>query len=201
MATNTPNVTFRDDNCILVKNVRISYPHIFKPWAAEADETKKYSAKFILDKKTHAADIKALGAAVAAAMQEAFKGRIPNDKLCLVDGDTLGKDETMGSFVLKASETKRPDVINRDKSRINEEDDIVYAGCYVNVMIRLWAQNNKFGKRINANLIAVQFVRDGERFSGIDRPDADEAFDDISEDFEGVGGGNDNSGGEDDPFA
>ena len=128
---------------------------------------------------------------------EAFKGRIPNDKLFLRDGDRHGKDDMANSFVISASESKAPDVINRDKSRINEDDDIVYAGCYVNVLIRPWVQNNKFGKRINANLLAVQFVKDGERFSGIERPDTDEAFDDVSGDFDDAESGAD----ENDPFA
>jgi hypothetical protein len=201
---NTPNVTFRDDGCIQVRNVRLSYPHLFKPWGMNEGDDKKYSAKFLLDKKTHAADIKALGGHIAALQQEAFKGRIPNDKLFLRDGDQEGKDTSAGQWVIAASESKRPDVINRDKTRINEDDDIVYPGCFVNVLIRPWSQNNKFGKRINANLLAVQFVRDGERFSGIERPDTDTAFDDISGEFDGAndddGSGSGSTGG-DDPFA
>jgi hypothetical protein len=198
------NLIIRPDGCILVKNVRLSYPHLFKPYAGpnngEKKSEPKYSAKFWLDKKTHAADIKELGAIIAKTMTEAFKGRIPNDKLCLRDGAQEGKDELVGVWVLAASESKRPDVINRDKTRINEDDDIVYAGCVVNVLIRLWAQNNSWGKRVNANLIAVQFVRDGERFSGIERPDIDDAFEDIAGEFEGAEE-TASAGGEDDPFA
>jgi hypothetical protein len=41
-----------------------------------------------------------------------------------------------------------------------------YSGCYVNAVIELWAQDNKFGKRINASLMGVQFLRDGQRLSG-----------------------------------
>jgi hypothetical protein len=198
MPKNTQNVVFRDDGCILVKNVRLSYPHLFEKWGKEGDGKKKYSAKFHLDKKTHAADIKALGAHITEFMTTAFKGRIPNDKLFLKDGANEGKDELKDVFLLSASEDKAPDVINRDKSRINENDDIVYAGCYVNVLIRPWAQNNQYGKRVNANLLAVQFVRDGEPFSSIERPDVDEAFDDVSEDFED---GGETGSDEDDPFS
>lgn len=181
---NTPNVTYREDGCILIRNVRLSYPHLFKKWGMNEGDTKKFSSKFLLDKVTHAADIKGLGAHLGKLMQDAFKGRIPNDKLFLRDGDQEGKDTSKGQWTVAASEDKAPDVINRDKSRINEDDDIVYAGCYVNVLLRPWCQNNKFGKRINANLLAVQFVKDGERFSGIERPDTDSAFDDVSEDFD-----------------
>lgn len=200
MSTNTANVIFRDDGCILVKNVRLSYAHIFKKWGLNEGDTKKFSAKFHLDKKTHAADIKALGQHLGKMMTEAFKGRIPNDKLFLRDGAQTGKDEVADQWIISASEDKAPDVINRDKSRINEDDDIVYSGCYVNVLIRPWTQNNKFGKRINANLLAVQFVKDGERFSGIERPDTDEAFGDISEEFADEGENTSSGSGSDDPF-
>ena len=184
MSANTANVIYREDGCILVKNVRLSYPHLFKKWGMNEGDTKKFSSKFLLDKKTHAADIKGMGQHLAGLMTTSFKGRIPNDKLFFRDGDQTGKETSAGQWEIAASEDKAPDVINRDRSRVNEDDDIVYAGCYVNVLIRPWAQNNKFGKRINANLLAVQFVKDGERFSGIERPDTNEAFDDVSEEFD-----------------
>lgn len=187
MSTNTANLVFREDGCILIKNVRLSYPHLFKAWAKNPDkETPKYSGRFLMDKKTHAADIKSLGAHISKLMQEHFKGRIPAAMLFMRDGAGSAKPEQEESWLIAASESRRPDVINRDKSRLNEEDDIVYAGCFVNVLIRPWAQANIHGKRLNANLLAVQFVRDGERF-GAERPDTDEAFGDISGEFEADG--------------
>lgn len=190
------NIVFREDGCILVKNGRLSYPHLFRAWGMQETDTKKYSAKFLLDKKTHDTEVKALAQHLVKMQTEAFKGRIPNDKLCLRDGAETGKEEMKDQWVISASESKRPDVLNRDRSRVNEEDDIVYAGAYVNFLIRLWAQNNKFGKRINANLLAVQFVKDGERFSGIERPDMDDVFDDVDEEFDDTPAGGD----DEDPF-
>lgn len=201
MSTNTANLIFREDGCILIKNVRLSYPHLFKAWAKNPDkETPKYSGRFLMDKKTHAADIKALGQHVAKLMQEHFKGRIPADKLFMRDGAGTAKPEQEDSWLIAASESRRPDVINRDKSRLNEEDDIVYAGCFVNVLIRPWAQSNIHGKRLNANLLAVQFVRDGERF-GAERPDVDEAFSDVSGDFDDDSADDSADDDAEDPFA
>ncbi|MWN55950.1 ssDNA-binding protein, partial [Escherichia coli] len=54
------------------------------------------------------------------------------------------------------------------------------AGCYVNAVIDIWAQDNNFGKRINASLGGVQFLRDGDAFAGGGVASADD-FDDISE--------------------
>lgn len=189
-------IVFREDGCILIKNVRLSYPHLFKKWGMNEGDEKKFSAKFLLDKTAHKAEIFALGQHLVKMQTEAFKGRIANDKLFLRDGNDSGKDDMKPYFVIAASESKAPDVINRDKSRINEDDDIVYAGCFVNLLFRPWVQNNKFGKRINANLLAVQFVKDGEPFSNVSRPDTDEAFDEVDESFEEAAGGD-----EPDPFA
>jgi hypothetical protein len=74
----------------------------------------------------------------------------------------MGRPEYEGKMTIKASTKKRPLVIDRDKSPITEDDNIVYAGCYVNAIVTLWGQNNQFGKRVNAQLDGVQFVRDGE---------------------------------------
>lgn len=182
MPNNTPHITFRDDGFIQIRDVRLSYPHLFKKWAKDGEdkEKAKFSAKFMLDKKTHGADIKALNEAIVALQNSELKGRIPNDKLCHRNGDDLGREDYEGYWILAASESVRPTVVNKDKSPVTEEDDIVYAGCYVNVLIRLWAQNNKYGKRINANLVGVQFVRDGDRFSSVERPDTDDMFEDES---------------------
>lgn len=196
------NIVFREDGCILVKDVRLSYPHLFEKWGKNEGEKKKYSAKFHLDKKTHAEEIKALAAHIGKMMTDVFKARLPSDKLFLRNGADMGKEELEGVWVISASEDKAPDVINRDKSRINENDDIIYAGCRVNVLIRPWAQKNDYGKRVNANLLAVQFVRDDEPFSGIERPDIDEAFDDVSEDFDDQPAGRSKpAADDDDPFA
>jgi hypothetical protein len=49
----------------------------------------------------------------------------------------------------------------------------------VNAAVSLWVQNNQWGKRINCNLNAIQFVRDGDSF-GAGATKADSVFDDIS---------------------
>jgi hypothetical protein len=66
-----------------------------------------------------------------------------------------------------------------------EDDGVLYSGCYVNMTVTLWTQDNEYGKRVNANLRAVQFVKDGEAF-GVAPVDAEEEFDEVEiEDDEG----------------
>ena len=73
----------RENDTITIKNVILSYPHLFKPWAMQDDQEKKFSARFLLPKDTHAAEIKAIQAFLTKMMAEKFKARIPLDKLFL----------------------------------------------------------------------------------------------------------------------
>lgn len=57
-----------------------------------------------------------------------------------------------------------------------------YGGCYVNASLDVWAQNmQQYSKRVNAKLLAVQFLREGPAFTG------GEGYDEA--DFEDVSGG------------
>jgi len=145
--------------------VRLSFPSLFKTATFGGEDTGKFEATFILDKRDHAAVIEKIKAAIGRMIKEEMKGKAPAaDKICLKDGDQSDRAESAGTYTIKASTKKRPLVINRDKSPITIEDNIIYAGCYVNAIISIWAQDNQWGKRINASLDGVQFVRDGEPF-------------------------------------
>lgn len=169
---------------VKIGSARLSFPSLFQMAEFGGESTGKYEATFVLDKADDAKTIEDIKGKVKALMVERFKGKIPSDKVCLKDGDELGRPEFEGKMTIKASTKKRPLVINRDKSPITEDDNIVYAGCYVNAIITLWAQDNQYGKRINAQLDGVQFARDGEPF-GTGGVDANE-FDDFggSDDFD-----------------
>jgi len=174
------NIRFNDDGTILIKNVRGSYLHVFEKWGKEEDPKEKwrYSGKFLLDKKTHRDEIKELQDYLTKKQTEWFKGKIGTANLFMRNGADSGKEEQEDAWVVSASESRRrPQVMNKDKSPITAEDDIVYSGCFVHVLIRPWKQENKHGKKINANLIGVQFARDGERF-GEESIDAGSHFDD-----------------------
>lgn len=164
---------------INLKNVRLSFPSLFKMGTFGGESTGKYEGTFILDEDEHAATIEQIKKQIAELMKTELKSKLSADKICLKDGSDLDRPEYEGKFTIKASTKKRPLVIDRDKSPLAEEDGKPYAGCYVNAVITLWAQNNSWGKRINAQLDGVQFFKDGEPFgdSGID-VDAFEAFGD-----------------------
>jgi hypothetical protein len=149
---------------IKIASARLSFPSLFNTAQFGGEDTGKYEATLILDKVEHAETIKAIQAQINELMKTELKGKIPSDKIALKDGDESGRPEFEGKMTIKASSKRRPLVINRDKSPITAEDNIIYAGCYVHAIVSLWAQNNQFGKRINASLDGVQFARDGEPF-------------------------------------
>ena len=148
---------------IKIPSARLSFPSLFNMASFGGESTGKFEATFILDKKEHAKQIEEIEAAIAK-LQKDLKVKLASDKLCLKDGDEMERPEYQGKMTIKASTKKRPLVINRDKTPLTEDDNVIYAGCYVNAIITLWAQNNSYGKRVNAQLDGVQFVRDGEPF-------------------------------------
>lgn len=184
-------------------NVRISYPHIFEPKAFAPGDKPRYSAKFLLSKDEHIKLVKQIAHRMKelAASSYTDKKLPAPDKLCMRDGDSTGKEEEEGYWVVSASEYTRPHVVHRDRSPLAAEDDVVFPGCRVNAKIRLWAQDNKWGRRINANLLGVQFVAEDERLgNGVPRQAPEEMFDDVSSQY-GSDGGDDPFGGNDDsPF-
>ena len=163
----------------MLKNVRLSFPSIFNRSNFDGVEGK-FEATFLIDKADEATK-----AVIDTAIKEALataKIKVPSDKICLKDGDESEYDGYEGNWSFKAANNKRPTVIDRDRTPLVEDDNILYAGCYVNVIADIWIQNNKFGKRVNANLYGIQFVKDGEAF-GNGPVDVTNDFDELDEEL------------------
>jgi len=166
---------------IQLKNVRLSFPSIFKRSEFNGEQGK-FEATFLLNKETQSDQIAVIQNAIEEAIKEA-KIKVPSDKRCLKDGDEVEYDGYAGCMSIKASNNKRPTIIDRDKTPLAEDDtNAPYAGCYVNAIVDLWVQNNNYGKRINANLYGIQFLKDGESFGSGDFDVTDE-FDEFEDDF------------------
>ena len=148
---------------IKLNNVRLSFASLFKKATFGGEETK-FEGTFLIDKDTQADQIATISAAITAMLTEKKALKLGPDRICLKDGDSIEYEGYAGMMSIKASNAKRPIVIDRDKSPLAEEDGRPYSGSYVNCVLELWFQDNTWGKRVNANLLAVQFVRDGEAF-------------------------------------
>lgn len=164
---------------IKIPNARLSFPSLFQKAEFQGKEGK-YEATLLFP-KTDTKTYDVITTAIEQCKKDNKTPKLGADKLCIKDGDESEYDGCEGMWMVKASNNKRPTVINRDKTPVTAEDEVMYAGCYVNGIIDLWFQNNSYGKRVNANLLGIQFVKDGEPFGdGGKTADADE-FDEIDD--------------------
>lgn len=181
------NAILYSDGCIRVDNVIASYPHIDTPWGKNEGDKKKFSITGLAPKETHEAAKALLVEEINKLLVSSKIGKLAGEHKFVRNGDDSGKDENEGMWVIKASENpeRRPSV-RTARGTLMEIDEIaekVYPGCIVNILLRPWPQNNTHGKKINANLIGVQFVRDGERLG--EAPIDDEgAWDELDEEFD-----------------
>lgn len=170
---------------IQLKDVRLSFPNLFEPKVVGDDPKAKprYSAMLILGQdhpqlKECFAKMKAVAKEKWGAKGDTMYTALEKaDKLAVHDGDTKAQyDGLAGNMYISAAsqESARPLVIDANKSPLTERDGKPYAGCYVNASIEFWAQDNGFGKRINATLRGVQFLRDGDAFAAGRPADSDE---------------------------
>lgn len=109
----------------------------------------------------------AAGSKWGAKGPEVVKTLLAGNKLCLHDGNT--KEDTpgyAGNYFINASNKVKPEVKDRQGRDITAAEGIIFPGCYGDVVLEIWPQDNQFGKRVNASLLAVIFSKDGERLAG-----------------------------------
>lgn len=169
---------------IMLTKVRLSFADIFEARAV-LDSTPRFSATFLIQKDD--SQIKMIEKYIEQIANEKWGAKASDNlkqlyvsgRVALYDGDTKSYDGFAGTMAIHASSKVRPSIVDKDKTVLIEEDGKPYPGCYVNAIIDLWAQDNKYGKRINAALAGIQFVEHGDAFSG-SRPASLDDFEDLS---------------------
>lgn len=176
---------------IKLKNVRLAFPNLYEARAKNAGDKPAFSAAFIFPPDHEA--VEEINKAIATVAQEKWgdkaaanlKALKAADKTCLHNGDTKSQYVGYeGNLFVNARSMTRPGVFDADGSPLIEADGRPYAGCFVHAIVDLYAQDNAYGKRINASLAGVMFYRDGEAFSGGESATADDFSDliaDVSE--------------------
>ena len=158
---------------IMLKNVRLSYVHVWEPQPArEADREPKYAVSLIIP-KSDAAQIKKIEAAIEALLKTEgpakFGGKVPprgSLKLPLRDGDTERDDEAYrDSMFMNASSKTRPGIVDQNVEPILDRDEI-YSGVYANVSVELYFFKVKGNRGVACGLGNIQKVRDGEALGG-----------------------------------
>ena len=179
---------------VKLKNVRLAFPQLFEPKTFGGEGDPAYSASLILAKNNPS--IKELEAAIKAVAEEKWTTKAAAElktlkaaeKLCLRDGDGKSEyDGFPGNVYVAARSKTRPLVIDRDKSPLTSADGRPYGGSICHANVDIWAQSNAYGKRINATLVGVQFVKDGQAFSGA-APASVEDFDSVEEESDDAEG-------------
>lgn len=158
---------------IKLQNVRLSFPGLFKAEPFQPGDEPKFKATFLIEKGSDndKAVQKAISETAAlkwtggksAKIVDSIRGN--SNRFAYQDGDTKTYDGYEGMMALTAKNTKRPLVIDRDRSPVDEADGIVYAGCYVNASVEVFCYD-KPGQGVSFSLGGVQFVKKGDAFGG-----------------------------------
>ena len=175
---------------IALKNVRLSFPQIWKAVGFNEStpvDQHKYSATFLIekgsenDKKMQQAIVDAANAKwgkKADTILAQIRGN--TNKFAYQDGDLKEYDGYAGHMSIKASTKSRPLLVDKDRTPVVEDDGVLYAGCYVNAVVSVYAYDVSGNKGITAALVGIQFSRDGDAF-GTSKPTADALFEDLTE--------------------
>jgi len=191
-----------------LKDVRLAFPELWEATSFEEGGRKKFSAALLIRKDDP--QVKAIKEALleCAVAKWGVKGNdvarqlFKADRAALRDGDDESKAKYDGyeeHWYVNASNDIAPTVLDRDKSPLGQRSGRPYSGCYVNAVVEFWAQDNKYGKRLNATLMGVQFFRDGDAFAG-GRAASGDDFEDLSVGDEGLTSPAGENGSGDDPF-
>ena len=156
-----------------LKNVRLAFPSIWEAKQVNGEGKPAFSATFLIaadDPQVDALNdlIDAIGAekwgAKAKTVLGALRGK---DAIALHNGDLKAQYEGFeGNYFVSARSYNKVLVVDRDRTQLEQSSGRPYGGCYVDANVELWAQDNQWGKRINATLRWVQFRRDGDAFAG-----------------------------------
>ena len=167
--------------------VRLSYVHLFKPYAAMIGQEEKYSVT-VLVPKTDMDTMNRINAAIEAAKQkgiaEKWSGQCPpivqtpmhdGDGTRPSDGMEFGP-ECKGHWVFTASAKVDypPEVVDLEGNPIINQSE-VYSGMYGKVNVNFFPYSFGGKKGIGCGLGAVLKTRDGEGLGGR-MPTAAQAF-------------------------
>ena len=181
-----------NSNEIIIQKARLSYVHVFEPYAFKEGDVPKYLCTLLISKNDEA-QIAAINEAIEKVKKDdrskrKWGGKIPSKLfLPLQDGDDKAdsKPEYAGMYYLSAKSDKdrAPRIVDRRARPIMDQDE-VYSGCYANVKVAFFAYSNSGSNGIGVALEAIQKVKDGERLAGGSGLDG---FEDLGDDEDDLG--------------
>lgn len=174
-------------NKVILKNVRLSYCHLWEPHSIEGEDKKKFSVSIIIP-KSDKKQIKEVKAAIEAAKElgkgnkPKWKGKVPGTlRLPLRDGDTDRPEDSAyeNSYFINANSNTRPGIVDKNTNPIMDQDE-VYSGCYGAVSVTFYPYETP-SNGVAAGLNHVMKLKDGEPLGGRSTAEADFADLDLSD--------------------
>jgi len=179
------------DQIIFLSNVRLSFPHLADPQRQVNEQTGKervsYNCEFIMpaDHPSFAQFMKRYGEMALEKWknhaQQVMQLIQQDRKLrCFGNGDEKINKKTFqpydgyagGMVYISAGRDQRPQMIKADGSAVDPNNTMeavalarkLYGGCRVNAAVKPWLQENKHGRGVRCDLVAVQFAGDDTPF-------------------------------------
>lgn len=160
---------------VLTGEVRLSYVNLVTPKAQNPGDTPKYSVQILIPKSDTATvqDIlNSIEAAAQKAVNEKWGGVRPKFAPILHDGDGVKPDagtpysaECKGHWVLNASSTQKPGVVDISNINVDLSPQDIYSGMYARVTLNFYGyKNRKTG--VGCGLGNVMKTREGEPLGG-----------------------------------
>lgn len=147
---------------------------IFTAESFEAGGVEYFGTQLLMDPNSESA--KVANATIEAVREGAQLGKVKTDRLCMTDGDDTEYKSHQGMLVLRATRQAkkgRPMTVDNLLNPCVQEDNLLYSGATARCKVNIWAQDNKWGKRVNAELLAVQFIAHGDQIGGGQTPSID----------------------------
>ena len=200
---------------VFLSNVRLSFPHLAEPQKQVNEATGatriSYNCEFLMP-QDHSGFQQFMARYAALALDKwkehanTVMGMIQNDRKtrCFGQGSEkinkktfLPYDGYAGNVFITAGRDTAPQMIQADGSPVDPSNTMayqalarkMYGGCRVNAAVKPWPQDNKHGRGIRCDLIAVQFAGDDTAF-GEGAVDASGLFGSVAGAPANFGGGN-----------
>lgn len=175
---------------IFLSNARLSFPHLAEPQRMVSEVTGKerisYNCEFIMPQTdpSFAQFMARYGAMALEKWKEhaaTVMNMIQNDRKTRCFG--LGNEKVnkknfqpydgyAGNVFITAGRDQPPQMIQADGTPIDPANTMayqqlarkMYGGCRVHAAVKPWLQDNKYGRGVRCDLVAVQFAADDTPF-------------------------------------
>jgi len=162
---------------ITIKNVILSYPHLFKMWAGQPSHTPKFSAEYIFPEGSDTAVAEVAGA-IEAAAKEKWPTNTPEYTL---PWKQVKDGPYAGCWAINAKDGEsQPPIVDQNRQEVLD-NRAIFAGCKVHASVSFYATNNGGTNRVAVGLGPIMIVDNSDAMPRLSQKgiSAQEAFKDI----------------------